>query len=492
MKLSVNSSRATRVVLARLVRAFGALLAVGLAVTASASAAPPFVYVPNVDANTISEYGSGSGGLLTSLGQPTVGAGTEPNVVALTPDGTSAYVSNALDGTISQYDVDPLSGQLTPKSEPTVTAGPEPGDVAVAPDGSSVYVTDGKDRSIWQYDINPTTGGLTAKIPATVNPGGAPVAIAVAGNGEHAYVVDLRFQTVTEYTIDPASGALTATGTAPAATGSFPVAITLSSDGKSAYVANEFDNTVSQYNIDPTTGALTAKTRATVATASEPVAVALAPDGKSAYVAALSDNFISEYNVDASTGALTTKFPANIATGSLPVAVALTRDGTSAYVSDSRDDTISAYDVGAGGVLAAKSQPPVNTGHTPNSIAIGPASYRRICGTCVLATNLTNIRVTGGLAILTNHLSLSTAVGILVQRIVEKRLVTVGRVPFGPHRKGRLRIRWNLRVNGRKLTTGRYQITLRALDSHGRVTARAHPLLLVIHQPDRTTDAHPS
>jgi len=60
-------------------------------------------------------------------------------------------------------------------------------------------------------------------------------------------------------------------------------------------------------------------------------------------------------------------------------------------------------------------------------------------------------------------------VGILVQRVSGHHLKRVGKVPLGTHRRGKLNLRWNLRVNGHKLRPGRYVITLRALDGHKHV-----------------------
>jgi hypothetical protein len=59
-------------------------------------------------------------------------------------------------------------------------------------------------------------------------------------------------------------------------------------------------------------------------------------------------------------------------------------------------------------------------------------------------------------------------------------LRTVGRVPLGHHHSGRLKIRWNLKVNGHRLKKGRYQITLRALDSHGNLLGHTNPVILTI------------
>jgi hypothetical protein len=70
--------------------------------------------------------------------------------------------------------------------------------------------------------------------------------------------------------------------------------------------------------------------------------------------------------------------------------------------------------------------------------------------------------------------------GILIQRIVSDRRVPVGRVPFGLKDTGRLRIRWNLLVNGHQLHRGRYSITLRMFDRHHNLIALARPAVITI------------
>ena len=57
-----------------------------------------------------------------------------------------------------------------------------------------------------------------------------------------------------------------------------------------------------------------------------------------------------------------------------------------------------------------------------------------------------------------------------------------GSVPLGTHGKGRLRLRWNLRVNGKPLHPGRYRITLRALDEHKRVLGLSTPTTIRIRR----------
>jgi hypothetical protein len=102
------------------------------------------------------------------------------------------------------------------------------------------------------------------------------------------------------------------------------------------------------------------------------------------------------------------------------------------------------------------------------------------------------ITVSGGEALVAAQLGQQAPVGILVQRIVRQRRVRgrtvrtlrpVGRVPFGRRSKGRLRVRWNLRVNGRRLRPGRYLVTLRAFTKdRGRVLARAQPVVIRIRR----------
>ena len=44
----------------------------------------------------------------------------------MTPDGKSAYVPNPATDNVSQYDIDPVSGELSPKMPRTVAAGDGP------------------------------------------------------------------------------------------------------------------------------------------------------------------------------------------------------------------------------------------------------------------------------------------------------------------------------------------------------------------------------
>jgi hypothetical protein len=95
----------------------------------------------------------------------------------------------------------------------------------------------------------------------------------------------------------------------------------------------------------------------------------------------------------------------------------------------------------------------------------------------------------GSTAVISSQLAQNDDVGILVQRIVGfarehgahvPLLRTVGRVPLGPHPRGQLHIRWNLEVDGHKLGSGKYLITLRGFDRHHALIGTTQPTTLVL------------
>jgi 6-phosphogluconolactonase len=152
-------------------------------------------------------------------------------MVAVTPDGKSVYVTNLGNGsgnTLSQYNVDPLTGTLSPKTPATVATGLGPYGVAVTPDDKSAYVTNIGDQvgllgnALAQYNVDPLTGTLSTKTPATVATGAGPQGIAVTPDAKNAYVSNVGDKTVSQYSTNALTGALSPTTPATVATGSGP------------------------------------------------------------------------------------------------------------------------------------------------------------------------------------------------------------------------------------------------------------------------------
>jgi hypothetical protein len=69
-------------------------------------------------------------------------------------------------------------------------------------------------------------------------------------------------------------------------------------------------------------------------------------------------------------------------------------------------------------------------------------------------------------------------VGIIVDKVGKHGVKHIGRVPLGTHARGSLRLKWNLKVNGKRLGAGRYRITLRALDTKGNVLGLTKPVTI--------------
>ncbi len=165
--------------------------AVGSSVSPSPTQRSGSVYVTNrgtPGGDDVSQYGIGSAGDLFPLNPPTVGTDFRtPMFLAVTPDGTSVYVTSSVEDTILQYAVDPSSGALRPKRPPAVAVarGTEPLGIAVTPNGKSAYVA-AFNNDVVQYNIDLKTGALSPKSPPTVAIGGlgGPVTVAVTPDGK--------------------------------------------------------------------------------------------------------------------------------------------------------------------------------------------------------------------------------------------------------------------------------------------------------------------
>ena len=321
----------------------GALAAL-LAAATPAQAGTPSVYVANQASNNASQYNVGAAGALTPLSPTTVGAGTSPSGVAVSPDGASVYVAShgnfCVCGTVSQYNRD-AGGMLTPKSPATVAAGAFADGVAVSPNGTSVYVTNLLGSSVSQYDVG-GGGALAPKSPATVAAGGNPTGIAASPDGASVYVANQSSGDVSQYNVG-AGGALTpkSPATVPVASGvcssGSPIGVAVSPNGQSVYVTDRCNGVVNQYTVG-SGGTLTPKSPATVATGTGPIGVAVSPDGGSVYVAngngsTSGPSTVSQYSVGAGEK-LIPKSPATVAAGTNPTGIALSPDGASVYATN--------------------------------------------------------------------------------------------------------------------------------------------------------------
>ena len=195
-----------------------------------------------------------------------------PGSVAVSPDGTTVYVANWVEGKIIRLD----PNSLTPVGQPIAVAGG--GDEMVfSPNGSRLYVAhDGAESKMSVIDTaNGTVVGTISTTPDTRG-------MVLSADGRTLYIADGYYNRV--QVIDTNTTAVLGYVTlGPRSYESIPGGIALSPDGKWAYVTNHLDGTISV--IDTTTRAVVgppivvAVPRGVASPTSWPTGITTSPDG---------------------------------------------------------------------------------------------------------------------------------------------------------------------------------------------------------------------
>jgi len=296
-----------------------------------------------------------TGGLLSPSGIAhgdqevnTFSAGSEPLVVAVSPDDKAVYVASSDSSSMTRYVV--ATG-----ANSTISVGSEPSAVAVSPDGSTVAVADRGSDNVKLF-TNSATPTLTTTIDVdsepdglAFGPGGAdlyvsafgankldvvsmasrsvvhaypvsagPAGVAVSPNGVWAVVAAEDGGVVDQITL--ASGAVDA-GTI----NGIPLGVTISPDSRYAYVTQHSYDQVRALDLHAHAWLAQA-----AAVGDAPIGVAVSPDGSLLYVA---DNGVSGEPGDisvVSTSSLQRVRTADV-DGKYPYGVAVSPDGTRYY-----------------------------------------------------------------------------------------------------------------------------------------------------------------
>jgi 6-phosphogluconolactonase (cycloisomerase 2 family) len=305
-------------------------------------------YVANETAGTVSaSYIDPVTGALQSLMGSPFSAGSYPTVVAVTPDGRFALVTNQVDaGSVSVFTIAPATGALTPIAGSPISAGADPISLAIDPTGRFVYVGNSGNQAdysatpdgISAYSINSATGSLT-QIPGSQYselPG--PVPLILDPSGAFLFTWANSYSPAS-YSVNSATGALTpiagSTGFNSSLGSIGGVAVTpngtfLYSPGTTAGVSG--------YAINSSTGALTPIPGSPFGSIAGGYIV-VAPGGQFAYVADAASNELWAYIINQTTGALsaTAGSPYAVPAGPFPnapvSAIAIDPSGNFLYVS---------------------------------------------------------------------------------------------------------------------------------------------------------------
>jgi 6-phosphogluconolactonase len=311
-----------------------------------------FVYVASANTNPGQIYGfaaNGESGALTQiLGSP-VPAGRNPIALVTAPNNKYVYALNHDDNTVGYY-VAGSDGKLFAQATHSLQSGTNPNGMAISPDGSTLYVVAAYGLDAHSNPYSATTPGIGALIQIPIKSDGTlgtetayptcnnPVAVNVLANGKAVYVVNDPSGQLTTLIDTVAAENRGATGSAtviyPAAGACFGGA---GAQGQiTSYTVGSNDT------LTPGTGSpFSTGTAAPNAITSDPTASFL-------YVTDFPTNLMYSYTVQSSNGGLTPLATAQT-TGQSPGAVTIDPGGKYIYVANYGGNTVSGFSIGPGG-----------------------------------------------------------------------------------------------------------------------------------------------
>lgn len=140
-----------------------------------------WAWVANYKGQTVSTINLATGQLGQTISVPNLG----PNTIAFTPNGQTCYVANwgttaAAGSTVTPIQV--TNGGATGQVLPSIKVGLHPNWVAITQDGSTAYVANKGSNSITPINVANNTAGTAIQVP------GPPIEMEITPNGKTAYV----------------------------------------------------------------------------------------------------------------------------------------------------------------------------------------------------------------------------------------------------------------------------------------------------------------
>lgn len=272
--------------------------------------------------------------------------------IAITPDGTRAYVAAGSKIVV----VDTATNSVAQ----TIDVGDMPYAVALSPDGSRLYATDLMQREVWMIDT--TSNAVVRKVDLgeprrpVLRPG-----VAVSPDGSTVYATVSQPEGVgfdLLFTIDAATGAKQ-----QRALDFHPGQLVAGRDGRLVWIAGcrGMCSDGALHGVDPANpGSAVALTLPSV-----PGDLAIDPAGARVYVANGLAASVAVADLRAQ------RVAANVRVGAEPLGVATSPDGRRVYVANFQSGTLSVIDASSEAVVAT-----LNVGGTPRAIALTPDGKR--------------------------------------------------------------------------------------------------------------------
>lgn len=279
--------------------------------------------------------------LATNAPVAAVLVGFDAQAIALTPDGSRAYVVHSARPLMEIIDTATLTVITTVTIPPTT-------DIAITPDGKRAYLVHAftPNQTVSVFDL--ATNTVSAVVPFD---GITSRHLAMTRDGSRVYVLAASDKVLA---IDTATNAVIATITV----GVFPSDLAITPDGRHVYVTNGSPSSISV--IDTATNTVSATIPFNLG--DELGAIAITPDGSRAY--ALNPSSNKAIVINTATNSIVTTIPV----GNASADVAITPDGSRAYVANANDGTLSVINTATNTVTAT-----VNEHGCPQYIAFTPA-----------------------------------------------------------------------------------------------------------------------
>ena len=182
-----------------------------------------------------------------------------PHSVVFDPDGRFIAAADLGIDKVQTFRL--TNGALERVSEASVAAGAGPRHVAFSHDGTTLYVIDELNATITVFAYDPATGkiGQTLQRISTEPPGysgpHSTAEIAVHPSGKFLYGSNRGAQSIVGYLIDAATGKLSVIGFVNQGV-NFPRNFVIDPSGRWLYVANQKGDDIVQFEINPETGEL--------------------------------------------------------------------------------------------------------------------------------------------------------------------------------------------------------------------------------------------
>lgn len=289
------------------------------------------------------------------LASSALGQGTVPKFL---------FVANYIDGTISVFRVQPLTGQLTQIPGSPFAGGTAIQGIALTPDKKFLYTSG---INVTAFSVNQQTGGLTqiGAYPLVEGSGG----LTITPNGKFAYSTG---NGIFGFSIDSSTGALTPVPNSP-----FQTSVAFSSaaadpSSQYLYATTLIPSGINAYSIQED-GSLFTLEGSPYSDPNSPFAVAAEPSGRFVYVANYGGD-ISGYSIAAGQGTLTSLPGSPYSTGGqAPNAIAASSDGRAVVVDNQAQSTTASLGIQPDGSLVLEGTPQP-AGFNPRGITVDPTS----------------------------------------------------------------------------------------------------------------------